>query len=872
LDVTAMATFGESLVVGNKYGDVDMWSPPGAVKPGWTQLLAGGGPGVSGKVTAIVEVGSPGTQGYGVVTVSETAGVDFYDTTWQKTDLSSLNSPVTAATAYGTGVALGLEDGTVHSWDGTVAATQGWTVLREEGWGQAVSAILPYEQGLIVGLGGAGKSGAVEYYNVPCGAGGGWLELQGTGWGSPVTQMINYRSDARGDGVVVGLGDGSVHMWNGPLQKPAKNHATLYAFERSMFRGDALYSNNGGYQLTLQSDGNLVLRSGEKELWASGTGGKGVVEARLQREDGNFVLYTAAGVSVAGTGQNGAVIPTATSGKDVSLTVDDTGNVVLYNGAGDVLWKTDTSDGQRLASVWTWWTQLHDSNWDTGGGAVTALVPVSLSAKNASGNVVLQDGVIVGLNNGAVEQWSGGGDVVAGYSSSWTEIAKGNIPENLRNHAADALAVKDKFKCAEWQCSQSGALKDAVDFARGLTDGGGSGSQEWNSENGIGSAADKIFGNQKFQKGSPVEGTYYTFAYYNEITPDAVSYSFPDGGGTPSIQAGLDVIPVAYGYTYVPDGFFPKIHSENWSFGLLAAAGGGASVNIDVGADPEASLWGPEKELAKTEKYELTPYGAFAVDAGVNLGANFTVTGLPDKEVVSAHAWVFGGMLGTFNTFAAPGKFNFGFNWYPDIDASDFKDVTAASATVTLTPYANLNYGLFLPKDIPLIGGWSFLKLSLGYENPLYATVCVDANKLCPAAGGSGVANFYGTINDGTDSGDAGSILTVTKQALFNPTKLAVGQRVTGDGVESGTTITTKVGENYTVKICDYAGENCTDSTQAFDDGNLTAYRAGSVASIAMGASGLLTVHAGALEAFTESLSYDMKIPLYEYSEVVELF
>ena len=110
--------------------------------------------------------------------------------------------------------------------------------------------------------------GLVEYYTGGTNfKSGKWIELHGTQWGSGVTKMIPYRSEALGDGVVVGLANGSVHMWNGPLEKPANASDTLNA-GNSLKLGETLYSNNGFATLTLQRDGNLVLRQMGKEVWA----------------------------------------------------------------------------------------------------------------------------------------------------------------------------------------------------------------------------------------------------------------------------------------------------------------------------------------------------------------------------------------------------------------------------------------------------------------------------------------------------------------------------------------------------------------------------------------------------------------------------
>ena len=155
------------------------------------------------------------------------------------------------------------------------------------------------------------------------------------------------------------------------------------------------------------------------------------------------------------------------------------------------------------------------------------------------------------------------------------------------------------------------------------------------------------------------------------------------------------------------------------------------------------------------------------------------------------------------------------------------------------------------------------------------------------------MAVAYGVINDGTFNTNAvdgtvanaglGDTLTVTQNALFNPTKFAVGQRVTGQGVTVGTTIKevlapNEYGDQFRVEICDTAGDNCKESPQATIGGGrngthpkLTAYVPGADASVTLGSNGLLTFHAGLLEAFTKTLSYDMTVPLYTFNKVLQI-
>ena len=179
-------------------------------------------------VTAIVEHFGSKPQDHGIVvafggrepfftplgtTVYPKGAVEFWDAArgWTALNDYQFDYGVTAMSAYGAGVAVGLRNGPVYYWDGTVGAGSGWTELKGTGWGQEVTALLPYKQGLIVGLGGqtfgfdperaegteltpTKNPGLVEYYTGGTNfKSGKWIELHGTQWGSGVTKMIPYR-------------------------------------------------------------------------------------------------------------------------------------------------------------------------------------------------------------------------------------------------------------------------------------------------------------------------------------------------------------------------------------------------------------------------------------------------------------------------------------------------------------------------------------------------------------------------------------------------------------------------------------------------------------------------------------------------------
>src|SRR5271166_2627032 len=99
-----------------------------------------------------------------------------------------------------------------------------------------------------------------------------------------------------------------------------------------LYPGDSIYSPNGQFQLTQQTDGNLVLYGpGHAAHWASGTYGQSVADAIMQN-DGNFVIYGTNGNALWASNTN---VPGST------LHVQDDGNCVIYNGSTP-LWATNT--------------------------------------------------------------------------------------------------------------------------------------------------------------------------------------------------------------------------------------------------------------------------------------------------------------------------------------------------------------------------------------------------------------------------------------------------------------------------------------------------------------------------------------------------
>ena len=109
----------------------------------------------------------------------------------------------------------------------------------------------------------------------------------------------------------------------------------------TLWAGQDIWSTNGAYKLSMQTDGNLVSYGPGGALWSSRTAGSSAQRVVMQG-DGNLVLYTA---------NNTPVWFTGTSWGNTRLVVQDDSNVVEYTGSSP-LWAT--SWHRQLGATRTW--------------------------------------------------------------------------------------------------------------------------------------------------------------------------------------------------------------------------------------------------------------------------------------------------------------------------------------------------------------------------------------------------------------------------------------------------------------------------------------------------------------------------------------
>lgn len=580
-------------------------------------------------------------------------------TGWTELHDGGWGAGVTTMTTYGEGFVVGLDNGAVERWIGPAGAPDtwrnNWTELHGQGWGQAVSSMVTYRDGIIVGLGTeSGQLGGVEYYT-----NGQWVELHDTGWGSPVTTMITYL-----DGVVVGLANGSVQQWTGESGDEPTNWKNNWFQLQDNGWGQAVSSMityGDGFILGLGKGANV----GGVEYY-TGIQWIELHDSGWQTPVRNISTYSSAGIG---------------SGVVVGL---DNGSVQLWNGI------TDGGSGQGH------WTELHDPGWESG---IATLIPFRNTVTNSVGNVVNRDGVVVGLDNGAVEQWKG---VITGATGQgdWVEIVG---PQT--NQAAQIL--------------KDGGLEKAVTFAKSLP-----ASPNWGAD-GVGGESDPIFSQSYFQppcaSTNNCDGTYQPIVMNVPGALAGTSFAVPNTDA--SVDLSFDANTYAYGYAFVPNSIWDAMLPGAYTIAMVVALETGPSLKVNLQAD--GSINSPVVDLVSFQQYYPTAFGAFALDEGVNAQLTATLEGVPESGQLNAHAYMVPGMLFTFNTEENPGWVELGFNAYPDVDYSDFMNLTGISVTPTVTPYVTATYGFFLPDDLPLVGGLSLFDVALGYENPMSATIAV---------------------------------------------------------------------------------------------------------------------------------------------------
>mmetsp|Transcript_54743 Transcript_54743/g.150905 ORF Transcript_54743/g.150905 Transcript_54743/m.150905 type:complete len:202 (+) Transcript_54743:64-669(+) len=105
-----------------------------------------------------------------------------------------------------------------------------------------------------------------------------------------------------------------------------------------LFYSNSITSANGKYWVVQQSDGNLVLYTAGKALWASHTNTVANAETELQ-QDGNLVVYPNGDHA-----SQGALWAAGTAGyHNATAKIQDDGNFVIRDADGVAIWASHTN-------------------------------------------------------------------------------------------------------------------------------------------------------------------------------------------------------------------------------------------------------------------------------------------------------------------------------------------------------------------------------------------------------------------------------------------------------------------------------------------------------------------------------------------------
>lgn len=138
------------------------------------------------------------------------------------------------------------------------------------------------------------------------------------------------------DGNLVVYSASGAPLWSaGKSHNPSyQSYVNIALNAGSLWRGQWIETADRKYKMILQEDGNLVIYSPRRPIWATFTNGLQVSRLFMQA-DGNLVLYDI---------NNRPVWHTGTYGQGFSaLTMQEDGNLVTYNGLGIPTWQSRTS-------------------------------------------------------------------------------------------------------------------------------------------------------------------------------------------------------------------------------------------------------------------------------------------------------------------------------------------------------------------------------------------------------------------------------------------------------------------------------------------------------------------------------------------------
>lgn len=248
-------------------------------------------------------------------------------------------------------------------------------------------------------------------------------------WATGTSGTGNYLA-LQTDGNVVLYNSSNIALWStGTVSTPSHLNKvnTSLPYNGVLYPGQFIQTADKAHTLVLQNDGNLVeYNASGRPIWASGTQGENNI--LVSQGDGNIVMYKTNGQAIWASGTNGrgnslSIQPggtlTVTSGNNslflnkplysgqaiqtadraYALALQNDGNLVLYNSAGQAIWATGTRGaGNVLVSQTDGNIVLYANNG----------VPLWATGTRGFGNVfaVQSDGNLVVYANNGSPFWS----------------------------------------------------------------------------------------------------------------------------------------------------------------------------------------------------------------------------------------------------------------------------------------------------------------------------------------------------------------------------------------------------------------------------------------------------------------------------------
>ena len=238
--------------------------------------------------------------------------------------------------------------------------------------------------------------------------------------------------------------------------------------------GQSLTSQNGTTVLTMQSDGNLVLKGNGNILWSSGTTGKGNNLSASMKWDGNLHITDASGKEYWSNGKS--------EHKDAFLRLNNDGAMFVWDGSNHEIWDTGTtgykvnntaggggSDHTDFGGIDQFLKEAANTcgqAWDTIKGVIKIVGPIAaivvniipgigqvasvaiaglVAAANAKGGVT--SAIVAGISN----EIPGGDDpsvqiALQGASSAVDAAASGKPLSTVINDGISALPIDPNIK------------------------------------------------------------------------------------------------------------------------------------------------------------------------------------------------------------------------------------------------------------------------------------------------------------------------------------------------------------------------------------------------------------------------------------------